>query len=66
MIDEGRAPTLDELANTLFVSRSHLCSAFSRETGQGIGHYARARRMERAKTMLVGCCFVAQVATRLG
>lgn len=66
MIDEGRAPTLDELANTLFVSRSHLCSAFSRETEQGIGHYARARRVERAKTMLVGCCSVAQVVTRLG
>ena len=66
MIDEGRAPILDELANMLFVSRPHVCSAFSRETGQGIGHYARARRMERAKTMLVGRCFVAQVTTRLG
>lgn len=66
MIDEGRAPTLDELANMLFVSRPHLCSAFSRETEQGIGHYARARRVERAKTMLVGCCSVAQVVTRLG
>jgi len=66
MIDEGRAPTLDELANTLFVSRSHLCLAFSRETEEGIGHYARARRVERAKTMLAGCCFVAQIATRLG
>ncbi|WP_363177304.1 helix-turn-helix domain-containing protein [uncultured Senegalimassilia sp.] len=50
----------------LFVSRPHLCSAFSRETEQGIGHYARARRVERAKTMLVGCCSVAQVVTRLG
>ena len=59
MIDEGRTSTLDELANMLFVSRLHLCSAFSRETGQGIGHYARARRMECAKTMLVGCCSVA-------
>ncbi|WP_413469716.1 helix-turn-helix domain-containing protein [Slackia isoflavoniconvertens] len=66
MIDEDRAPTLDELANMLFVSRPHVCSAFSHETGQSIGHYARARRMERAKTMLVGCCSVAQVATRLG
>ena len=66
MIDEGRVPTLDELANVLFVSRSHLCSAFSRETGQSIGHYAGARRMERTETMLVGCCSVAQVATRLG
>lgn len=66
MVAEGRAPILDELANMLFVSRSHLCSAFSRETGQGIGHYARARRMERSKTMFVGCCSVAQVATRLG
>ena len=33
MLDEGRAPGLDELASMLFVSRSHLCSAFSRETG---------------------------------
>lgn len=31
MVAEGRAPTLDELANMLFVSRSHLCSAFSHE-----------------------------------
>ena len=66
MIDEGRAPTLDELANMLFVSRPHVCLAFSHETGQGIGHYARACRLECAKTMLVGCCSVAQVATRLG
>ena len=58
-LDEGRAPTLDELANMLFVSRPHVCSAFSRETGQSIGHYVRARRMERAKAMLVGFCFVA-------
>ena len=66
MIDEGRAPALDELANMLFVSRSHLCSVFSRETGQSIGHYAGARRMKRTKTMLVGCCSVARAATRLG
>lgn len=39
---------------------------FSHEAGQSIGHYARARRMERAKAMLVGCCSVAQVVTRLG
>ena len=66
MIDEGRTSTLDELANMLFVSRPHVCLAFSHETGQGIGHYARARRTERAKTMLAGCCSVAQVAARLG
>lgn len=66
MIDEDRAPTLDELANMLFVSRSHLCSVISCETGQSIGHYAGARRMERTKTMLVGCCSVARAATRLG
>lgn len=59
MIDEGRAPTLDELANMLSVSKPHLCSVFSRETEEGIGYYARARRMERAKTMLAGCCSVA-------
>lgn len=66
MLDEGRAPTISELANMLFVSRSHLCSAFLNETGQSIGHYAKARRMERAKTMIACGCPVAQVATRLG
>ncbi len=66
MLDEGRAPTLDELAARLFVSRSHLCSAFSRETGQSVGRYAKTRRIERAKTMLANGDSVAQVAARLG
>ena len=66
MLDEGRAPTLDEIAARLFVSRSHLCSAFTRETGKSIGHYAKERRIERAKTMLASGDAVAQVAARLG
>ena len=66
MLDEGQAPTLDELANRLFVSRSHLCSAFSQETGKSIGYYVRMRRIERAKTMLASGDPIAQVAVRLG
>ena len=66
MLDEGRAPGLDELASMLFVSRSHLCAAFSRETGQSIGRYAKARRIERAKVLLASGDSVAYVAARLG
>ena len=66
MLDEGRAPGLDELAIMLFVSRSHLCSTFSRETGQSIGRYAKARRIERAKVLLASGDSVAYVAERLG
>lgn len=66
MLDEGRAPGLNELASMLFVSRSHLCSAFSRETGQSIGRYAKARRIERAKTLLASGNSIAYVASRLG
>ena len=66
MLDEGRAPSLDKLASMLFVSRSHLCSAFSRETGQSIGRYAKARRIERAKSLLASSNSVAYVAARLG
>lgn len=66
MLDEGRAPGLDELASMLFVSRSHLCSTFSRETGQSVGRYAKARRIERAKVLLASGDSVAYVAARLG
>jgi len=66
MLDEGRAPNLDKLANMLFVSRSHLCAAFSRETGQSIGRYAKARRIERAKVLLASGDSVAYVAACLG
>lgn len=66
MLDEGRAPNLDKLASMLFVSRSHLCAAFSRETGQSIGRYAKARRIERAKVLLASGDSVAYVAARLG
>ena len=66
MLDEGRAPNLDELASMLFVSRSHLCSTFSRETGQSVGRYAKARRIERAKTLLASGNSIAYVAARLG
>lgn len=66
MLDEGRAPTINELANVLFVSRSHLCSAFLHETGQSIGRYAKTRRIERAKTLIASGCPVAQIATHLG
>ena len=66
MIDEGRAPAVGEIAQRLFVSRSHLCTQFDKETGQSIGHYAKARRIERAKTLLANGESVGIVAARLG
>ncbi len=66
MIDEGRAPAVGEIAQRLFVSRSHLCAQFDKETGQSIGHYAKARRIERAKTLLANGESVGIVAARLG
>ena len=59
-------PTSTSLRQMLFVSRSHLCAAFSRETGQSVRRYAKARRIERAKVLLASGDSVAYVAARLG
>ena len=67
-VEEGGAPpSVDELARKLYVSRSRLCDAFKRETGQSVGAYARRLRLERACRLLVaGDLTVAEVADLLG
>lgn len=67
-IEEGGVPpSVDALAHRLYVSRSRLCDAFRRETGQSVGAYARRLRMERARHLLEdGNRSVAEVAVLLG
>ena len=67
-LDEGTAPpTVDGLAKALYVSRSRLCAAFQRETGQGPGQHMRRTRIERACELLgQRDLTVADVARRLG
>lgn len=59
--------TLDGLARSLLVSRSRLCAAFKRETGESLGAYVRRVKMERARNLLgVRQLAVAQVARAVG
>ena len=63
----GVPPSVDELARKLYVSRSRLCDAFKRETGQTVGAYARQLRMERACRLLGdGDHTVSEIAVLLG
>ena len=65
--EDGVTPSVDELAHMLYVSRSRLCDAFRRETGQSVGAYARQLRMERACRLLEdGAHPVSEVAVLLG
>lgn len=45
-------PTADQLAKSLYVSRSQLYAAFKRETGSSPGSYGRLMRMQRATELL--------------
>ena len=67
-IEEGGVPpSVDALAHRLYVSRSRLCDAFRRETGQSVGAYARRLRMERACRLLEdGDRSVSEIAVLLG
>ena len=67
-VEEGGAPpSVDALARGLYVSRSRLCDAFRRETGQSVGAYARQLRMERACRLLgEGNRSVSEIAVLLG
>lgn len=66
-LDAGRSPSVEELAEHLYVSRSKLCATFKAETGESVGAYVRRRRTERAEDMLADASLsVAQVAARLG
>ncbi len=44
--------SLDRIARDLLVSRTRLCAAFRRETGEGLGSFVRRVRMERAAYLL--------------
>lgn len=46
-------PTLQAMADALYVSRTRLCTTFKRETGYSVGEYLHAARLERAKVLLV-------------
>lgn len=60
-------PTLDALAQLLYVSRARLCAAFKQEAGMPVGAYVRRRRMERACDLLLETDLpVAAVARRVG
>lgn len=66
MLADGHAPELGELAELLYVSRSHLCATFSAETGESLGAYIRRRRLERAAHLLEGGASAAEAATAVG
>lgn len=59
--------SLARIAHDLLVSRTRLCEAFRRETGEGLGSYVKRARMERAEALLaVGAVPVAEVARAVG
>lgn len=67
-VGSGEAPTgIGELADRLYVSRSRLCAAFKRETGESVGAFGRRLRAERACELLRDRALgVADVAGLLG
>lgn len=66
-LDAGRRMGIDELADSLYASRSKLCATFKAEKGESLGAYMRRRRAERAEELLSDSSLsVAQVATLLG
>lgn len=59
--------SLDRIARDLLVSRTRLCSAFKRETGEGLGSFVRRTRMERAAYLLEGGMMsVGEIAESVG
>lgn len=62
-----RPLALDGIARALLTSRTRLCAAFLRETGESLGGYVRRTRMERARELLtVRGLGVAEVARAVG
>ena len=63
-LDAGQRVGIDELAASLYTSRSRLCAVFKAETGESLGNYMRRRRMERAQDLLADSSLsIAQIAT---
>lgn len=48
----GDTLTLQGIADRIYVSRTHLCTAFKQETGMSVGEYLRDARMRRACELL--------------
>ena len=66
-LDAGQRVGIDELAASLYTSRSRLCAVFKSETGESLGNYMRRRRMERAQDLLADSSLsIAQIAKLLG
>ena len=66
-LDGGQRVGIDELAASLYTSRSKLCAVFKAETGESLGAYMRRRRMERAQDLLADSSLsIAQIAELLG
>lgn len=63
----GHCPSIAEVAEHTYSSRSALCAAFKQETGESIGSFTGRRRSQMAEELLAqGGLSVAQVASRLG
>ena len=66
-LDAGQRVGIDELAASLYTSRSRLCAVFKAEMGESLGSYMRRRRMERAQDLLADSSLsIAQIAELLG
>lgn len=64
---QGRCPSIQEVAERTYSSRSVLCAAFKQEVGESIGAFTQRRRSQMAEELLAeGNLSVAQVASRLG
>lgn len=64
--DDGRPPTVAELAGLCGCSRRHLIRSFRESRGETLGQYIARVRIERAKRLLAGDEAIAQIATALG
>lgn len=62
----GRSLTLQEVADRLHVTPSHLSRLFKKETGKTFSDFVTARKMECARQMLLNGCKVSTVAKSLG
>ena len=65
--DPAHAPTVDQLAEMLGVSRARLCATFKQETGEAVGAFTTRKRIELACRLLNDPRLsVAQVAQAAG
>ncbi|MDY3128815.1 MAG: AraC family transcriptional regulator, partial [Berryella intestinalis] len=48
----GAAPSIEEIAEALYVSKSHVCAAFKRETGTTIARWTSDLRIERSLVLM--------------